>query len=520
MFLNASRLSCWRNQHTTLGIAISFTAISLCPSNCSGDPPNSLGLSSTHASTLVPDDRIDRTEPRSSRPNFLLILTDDHGYGDVSCYQTHSHRITSNPQLVDIHTPNIDQIGKEGIVYWNMRANATVCSPTRAALLTGKYPDRVGVPGVIRTHSNDSWGHFTSNTKTLPDYLAQAGYHTGMVGKWHLGLESPNLPNQRGFGYFHGFLGDMMDSYFTHQRHGKNYMRLNQETITPEGHATELFADWACNYLRERSKTPEQPFFLYLAFNAPHFPIEPPKDALEKAQRDHPNLAPMRTANIAFVEHLDACIGRVMDTLKETGLDQNTLVALTADNGGSLPHGQSNFPWRDGKQSHYDGGLRVPFLIRWPQKIQAGTESDYQGLVFDLFPTFLELAEVPHLSDLDAQSLCSTFSGTQDRKQPSQESDNLTRDLYFVRREGGPRYGGKSFEALIRGEWKLLQNDPYSPLELYHLASDPFEQTDLAQSYPEKLLELAQALRGNIQRGGMTPWQSNPPAAANSETSR
>ena len=508
--LNAIRHVFRRTKRNALGIAICLSAVPLGVANGSGDstsPPAPCETSSAASPQVA---RNGRTS--SCRPNFLLILTDDHGFGDVSCYQEHSQRRTGTLAPIDIDTPNIDQIGKEGIVYWNMRANATVCSPTRAALLTGKYPDRVGVPGVIRTHTNDSWGHLTPNTKTLPDYLAQAGYHTGIVGKWHLGLESPNLPNERGFSYFHGFLGDMMDNYLTHQRHDKNYMRLNHETITPEGHATELFADWACNYVRERSKTPEQPFFLYLAFNAPHFPIEPPKDALEKAQRKHPTLDPKRIANIAFVEHLDACIGRVMEALKETGLEQNTLVAVTADNGGSLPHGQSNFPWRDGKQSHYDGGLRVPFLIRWPRIIQAGTESHYQGLVFDLFATFLDLADESLPSDLDARSLRSTFSPMPDMNQHPPEKELQARDLYFVRREGGAKYGGKSYEAIIRGEWKLLQNDPYSPLELYHLPSDPSEQNNLAQSNPKKLLELSEALRWNIQRGGMIPWQPNPPA--------
>lgn len=138
----------------------------------SGESPSSSGPCETSSAVSLQVVRNDGTA--SSRPNFLLILTDDHGYGDVAFYQEHSQRRTGTLVPIDIDTPNIDQIAKEGIVYWNMRANATVCSPTRAALLTGKYPDRVGVPGVIRTHANDSWGHLTPNTKTLPDYLAQS----------------------------------------------------------------------------------------------------------------------------------------------------------------------------------------------------------------------------------------------------------------------------------------------------------------------------------------------------------
>jgi arylsulfatase A-like enzyme len=185
--------------------------------------------------------------------------------------------------------------------------------------------------------------------------------------------------------------------------------------------------------------------------------------------------------------------------LKETGLDQNTVVAFTSDNGGSLPHAQNNDPWRDGKQSHYDGGLRVPFIVRWPGQIKAGSRSEYAGLNFDLFPTFLELAGATPSKELDAVSLVPMLKGGEIK---------APRDLYFVRREGGNVYGGKSYEAIIRGEWKLLQNDPYSPLELYNIQNDPGETKDLAASNKKVVNELAAALRLHIQRGGATPWQA------------
>ena len=291
----------------------------------------------------------------ASQPNFLIIFTDDHGYGDVSTYGA-----------TDVRTPNIDKIGQEGMVFTAMRANCTVCSPSRAALLTGRYPDRVGVPGVIRTQPENSWGYFDPKAPTLASELKAAGYHTGIVGKWHLGLESPNTPNERGFDHFHGFLGDMMDSYTTHLRHGQNYTRLNDKPVEPVGHATDVFTEWASDYLRERANDKSKPFFLYLAYNAPHFPIEPPAEWLAKVKGRAPQLDEKRAANVAFVEHLDDCIGEVLRVLRETGLEENTLVVFSADNGGSLPHGQSNVPWRGGKQDHYDGGLRVPFLMRWP----------------------------------------------------------------------------------------------------------------------------------------------------------
>ncbi|MEQ1839765.1 MAG: sulfatase-like hydrolase/transferase [Verrucomicrobiales bacterium] len=354
---------------------------------------------------------------------------------------------------------------------------------------------------MIRTQTENSWGYFDPSVPTLADELKKAGYHTAIVGKWHLGLESPNTPNERGFDHFHGFLGDMMDSYTSHLRHGNNYMRLNGEVIEPEGHATELFTQWAADYLKGRSGKKDEPFLLYLAYNAPHFPIEPPADWLAKVKLRAPEIEEKRAANVAFVEHLDHSIGEVLKSLDESGLRESTLVIFTADNGGSLPHGQNNDPWRDGKQSHYDGGLRVPFMARWPGHIAPGSKSDYAGQVFDLFPTFLELAGATATDPaaLDAVSLVSVLKG---------ETNPAPRDLYFVRREGGKTYGGKNYEALIRGEWKLLQNDPYSPLELYNLKNDPGETTNLATKAPKVFNELSAALAARIQRGGSTPWQN------------
>lgn len=429
------------------------------------------------------------------RPNFLLILTDDQGYGDVSCYgQT------------DVRTPNIDRLAHEGMLFTSMRSNCTVCSPSRAAILTGRYPDRAGVPGVIRTHPENSWGYLTASAPTLAELLRQSGYHTAIVGKWHLGLQSPNTPNERGFDLFHGFLGDMMDSYLDHRRHGQNYMRHNQEVIDPEGHATDLFTGWACDYLRQRAADPGRPFFLYLAYNAPHFPIEPPQDWLRRVQERAPEMDAKRALNVAFVEHLDDRIGRVLAALAESNLEKTTLVVFTSDNGGSLPHAQSNAPWRDGKQSHYDGGLRVPFAVRWPGNVASGARSDYAGQSFDVFPTFLELAGAESPAGIDAVSLLPVLRGEQPDGEP--------RDLYFVRREGGAAYGGKSYHAIIRGPWKLLQNDPYSPLELYHLDNDPQETSNVIQKTPRVARELQAAIARHIQRGGQVPWQ--PPETATS----
>lgn len=421
------------------------------------------------------------------RPNFLLILTDDLGYGDTSVYGAE-----------DLNTPAIDQLASEGMLFHSMRANCTVCSPTRAAMLTGRYADRVGVPGVIRTKLGNSWGYFDPAVPTLANELNAVGYHTAIIGKWHLGLETPNTPNERGFDFFHGFLGDMMDSYTTHLRQGFNYMRRNSEIIEPEGHATELFSDWAVDYINERAGKKSEPFFLYLAYNAPHFPIEPPAEWLERVKNRSPELDEKRALNIAFVEHMDHSIGKVLQALEESGLAEDTVVVFTSDNGGALWYAQRNLPWRGGKQSHYDGGLKVPFILRWPEQIPAGAQSNYEGLTFDVFPTFLQLAGAQLPSGLDAVDLSPLLSG---KEMPTERS------LYFVRREGGGDFGGMAYHALIRDGWKLMRNNPYSPLELYHLAEDPLEENNLAAKKPERVRLMQRELMKQIQLGGSTPWQ-------------
>src|SRR4030042_6026772 len=174
------------------------------------------------------------------RPNILMILVDDLGYGDLSSYGAK-----------DLKTPYIDRVISSGMRFDNFYANCPVCSPTRASLLSGRYPDMAGVPGVIRTHITNSWGHLAPHGVLLPKLLKLAGYYTAIVGKWHLGLDSPNTPNERGFDHFGGFLGDMMDDYYNHRRGGNNYMRLDGKEIDPEGHATDLFTQWSIDYVRQ-----------------------------------------------------------------------------------------------------------------------------------------------------------------------------------------------------------------------------------------------------------------------------
>ena len=377
-------------------------------------------------------------EMPSKQPNIVMILVDDLGWSDLACY--------GNPEAL---TPRLDTLAKEGQKFTNFRANCSVCSPTRAALMTGMVPDRAGVPGVIRTHAEHSWGYFSPNVDTLPQLLKTAGYHTALVGKWHLGLESPNLPNERGFDFFHGFLGDMMDDYHTHLRHGNNYMRRNTEVIAPQGHATDLFTNWAREYIRDRAANPE-PFFLYLAYNAPHSPIQPREDWLRRIQTRSPNLPEKEAQYLALVEHLDDAIGQVLDVLEETKIADNTLVVFTSDNGGALGFGAYNGKLRDGKGTMYEGGLRVPMIVRWRQQVKPNTETAINAIVADLFPTFLEAArcETASRQSLDGVSLVPVFLG--------RESEMPKRDFYFVRREGGAPFFGLTNEAMISDGWKLV----------------------------------------------------------------
>lgn len=424
-----------------------------------------------------------RENPNRSFPNILIILVDDLGYGDLS--------INGG---TDIYTPNIDKLFKEGIQFVNFYSNSTVSSPTRASLLTGRYPDLVGVPGVIRTHSSDSWGHLIEGVPMLPEKLKEVGYRTALIGKWHLGLQSPNLPNQRGFDYFHGFLGDMMDDYWTHLRHGQNYMRLNMGVIHPDGHATDLFTDWAIDYLNDAERE-EGPFFLYLAYNAPHFPVQPPREWIEKVKKREPGLPDRRARNVAFVEHLDMAIGRVLTTVETTGLSRNTIVVFSSDNGGSLPHGASNGPLRGGKQDMFEGGIKVPACIAWSGMINSGINHDV-GVTMDIFPTLCEIAGIEIDHPVDGISMLQDRIG--------EESILTDRVLFFMRREGGT-YGGQCYYAVRYGDYKLLQNSPFEPYQLFNITGDPFEREPLKND--SVFYHLKNKISQHILRSGVIPWR-------------
>jgi len=428
---------------------------------------------------------VDAEPMRNNPPNILVIFVDDLGCGDISFLGA-----------TDVKTPNIDKLFHSGITFRNFYANSCVCSPSRAALLTGRYPDMVGVPGVIRTKATNSWGYFHSNGPILPEVLQRVGYHTALIGKWHLGLESPNTPNECGFQYFHGFLGDMMDDYYTHLRHGFNYMRQNQEPITAEGHATDIFTDWAIQYLTSQVNN-SQPFFMLLAYNAPHTPVQPPAEWLSKVKKRLPGIQELRAKYIASVEHLDNDIGRVLETLRKNNQEKNTLIIFTSDNGGQLSVGASNGNCRGGKQDFYEGGIHVPACMVWPRYIMAGRSSDNIALTMDIFPTLSQAAGLSIYHQVDGISLLPTLLG--------KPQDTGYRTIFWMRREGGT-YGGNCYYAVRYREYKLVQNSPYDSTQLFNLNTDKQERLPL-DKHSEVYQHLFNALSEHIHNSGSVAWQ-------------
>ncbi len=421
------------------------------------------------------------------RPNVLLILVDDLGFGDLACQGAD-----------DMQTPHLDRLFSQGLTLDQFYANCCVCSPTRAAVMSGCYPDRVGVPGVIRTHAENSWGYFQLQRATLPSVMADAGYKTKAVGKWHLGLDPENHPLSRGFESFHGYLGDMMDDYYNHRRHGINYMRADRDEIDPPGHATDLFSQWAVEFIKQEQES-QRPWLLYLAYNAPHTPIQPPQDWKRKVLERQGGIEPSRAALVALIEHMDAGIGQVLAALDETEQTQQTLVIFTSDNGGQLSVGANNGKLRGGKGMMYEGGLKVPACIRWPGHARPGTRTTRIASTVDLLPTICQAAGVASPEGIDGKSLLPLLE--------NEKANWPQREIYFVRREGGTQFGGLTIQAVRSGPWKLLQNTPYEPMQLFHLENDPLEQEDLSDKHRKEYQQMAARLRQHIQNGGKVPWQ-------------
>lgn len=423
---------------------------------------------------------ISPSHAETTRPNVLLIMADDLGYGDLSAYGAK-----------DMRTPHLDKLIAESMRFDEFRANNCVCSPTRAALISGRYPQLVGVPGVIRHYKNGNWGYLDPNSTMLPSIFQKNGYHTSLIGKWHLGLEEENLPNRRGFDEFHGWLGDMMDDYWKHTRAGQNYMRLNEEKITPTGHATDLFTEWSIASIERNSKS-NKPWFQFLAYNAPHDPIQPPPEWLEKVKQREKGISDKRAGIVALIEHMDDGIGQVLESLEKSGQAKNTIVVFTSDNGGDLKHAANNGKLRDGKGNFYEGGIKVPTSIRWPGKIQAA-KTDFRALTMDLIPTLADICEVPIDLKIEGRSFKQLLL-TAD--QPA-----FDRPEYYMWLQKTTK------QAMQLGEWKIIRDDIKSPAELYHLKTDPLEAENLATKEPERLKQMTTALDAHLAEAQRVPWQ-------------
>jgi arylsulfatase A-like enzyme len=425
----------------------------------------------------------------SEQPNVLIIMVDDLGYADLSSCGSE-----------DMQTPHLDRLIGEGMRFNNFYTNSCVCSPTRAALLTGRFPEMVGMHGVTRKSREDSWGYLSPDAVMLPELFQQAGYQTTLIGKWHLGVREENRPNQRGFDEFHGFILGMMDDYWEHSRQGMQQMRRNEEAIFPKGHATDLISDWSIEALT-RDAAAGKPFFQFLAYNAPHFPVQPPAYWYARVREREPDIAEARARMVAFVEHLDAGIGKVLDTLEELGLKENTIVFFSSDNGGLLKVASNNGPYRAGKGHMYDGGLRTAAGLRWPNRIKPGQTTNFVGYTMDVIPTIAELCGISIQHEIEGDSFAELLlTGSQ---------ASFDRPIYHTWLQKH-----KTKEALRWGDWKLV-NDPWTPYDdrsgvtyqLYNLKADPLETSDVSREETEKFNEMTSLLNAYINSTRSINWK-------------
>lgn len=429
------------------------------------------------------------TSAAAEPPNIVLIMADDLGYGELGCYGATRCR-----------TPRLDQLAATGLRLTDFHSNGSVCSPTRAALMTGRYQQRCGIDGVVTAKKHRNAGMPIAE-ETLADLLAQAGYATGIFGKWHLGYAPSYSPTRQGFAEFSGFVSGNID-LFSHIDQEGWYDWWRQQTLVAEpGYAAHLLTEHGVDFIHRHK---DQPFFLYLPHPAPHYPYQGPGDAANRTIRQGPSPAglaetqtvPALTGNNAarayreMVEDLDTQVGRIVDALESCGLRDKTLLVFCSDNGGIAKPGigGDNRPLRGRKGQLYEGGHRVPAIVNWPGRVQPGA-SDQTALTFDLLPTFAELAGATPTAELDGTSLTDLL--VDDRSLPA-------RPLAWL---SGPSM------AYREGPWKLLIQK--QSVELYNLKDDLAEARDLAAEQPERVRQMqaaAETLRAEIR--GTTPMQT------------
>lgn len=387
-------------------------------------------------------------KPSKTRPNVLFIVVDDLGADDVGY------------QGSEILTPNIDTLASQGTVI-NHGYAYPICSPTRAALMTGKNPLTFGIDGPME---NDAM--LPEEEIVMPERFQQAGYRTWMVGKWHLGMaKQAVMPHNRGFDDFYGFLGGFID-YYTHVYFGGLDWQHNGKSVKEEGHATELLTNKAIEHLS--SYQGQQPFFMYLAYSAPHTPLQyvpnPTEDYSHIDNTDRRVFAEMTT-------DVDNHIGNVLTTLKETDLADNTIVVFMSDNGGNLEAGASNGELKGSKGSAFEGGVRVPMIVRWPGNIEGGA-IDVPLFTQDWLPTLLDAAGIDYSADeFEGVSMLSSL----------QDGSTVIASRAVV-------VGTAKSKAVYQWPWKLLSDK--GKLYLYNLVEDSFETTNLLEDNPDIVASL------------------------------
>jgi arylsulfatase A-like enzyme len=403
------------------------------------------------------------------RPNILIIVSDDLGYADAGFNGSK-----------DIPTPHLDALAKSGLRCTSGYVTHPFCSPTRAALLTGRYQQRFGHENNPAYKPKDASQGLPLTEKLLPSYLVTAGWKTAWVGKWHLGATPEHAPWKRGFAESFGFIGGG-HRYLDWQPKNDEYLiplqRDGQSVEVPE-HLTARFGAEASAFIHRHAA---EPWFLYLAFNAPHTPHQPtPGELAEFSSVENPD----RRKYAAQIGLMDDAIGQVLQQLESTGQRQRTLIFFFSDNGGPLAQnhasGPSNAPLRGGKGALYEGGVRVPFVISWPGNLPAGRDFDAPVSSLDVFATSLALAGVPMPTDVphDGVNLIPFLKGDQ-KEAPHKR-------LFW-------RVGGGTAHAMREENWKLIRAKDKPP-ELYDLAADVSEKYDLAASQPEVVARLVAAL--------------------------
>ena len=412
------------------------------------------------------------TNCAQKKPNIIFLFCDDAGYADFGFQGSKVMK-----------TPNLDKLSKEGIKFTQGYVTDATCGPSRAGLITGKYQQKFGyqeinVPNYMSKNSKflgDDMG-LPVDQKTIADYLKKLGYKSAVYGKWHLGNADRFHPLKRGFDEFYGFRGGAR-SYFPYKNfngvHHDNKMERNFEIFEePKKYATDAFADEAISFI-ERNKN--NPFFIYLAFNAVHTPMHATKEDLAK----FPNLKGKRQQVAAMTLALDRACGKVLDKLKKLGLDDNTIIVFSNDNGGPTDKNASlNLPLSGTKSNHLEGGLRVPFLMKWPKKLKAGKVYNYPVSTMDLLPTFYAAGggDVKDLDKVDGVDIIPFVNGS-----------NEARPHKYL-------FWKKEARAVCRdNDWKLIRFAD-RPAELYDLSKDITEQNNLAFQEPERTKEMFKKL--------------------------